>query len=57
MWLMLLMLADPATTVYGDLYPSQNGCWKAAMMIEALDPNVLDTQCIRYEDLPPANIG
>ena len=56
-WLMLLVLADPAITVHGHLFASQNGCWKAAMMIEAMDPNVLDTQCVRYEDPPPSNIG
>ena len=56
-WLMLLVLADPSATVYGNLYASQTGCWKAAMMIEAMDPNVIDTQCIEYQDPPPPNVG
>ena len=54
-WLMLVVLATG--TVYGPLFHTQAACWKAAMRVEALDPDVRDTQCVPWRDQAPANIG
>ena len=54
-WLMLVVLATG--TVYGPLYHTRAACWKASQMFEALDPEIVDTQCVKYESRTPGNIA
>ena len=56
-YIMLIWLSGVAGYQYLGPYNSQTACWKESVMVDALDPEVERTQCIPYNDPPPANIG
>ena len=55
--LIWLVGATPSQFLHERVYETQVGCFRQAMLIEALDPMVERTQCVPYEDPPPNNVG
>ena len=55
--LIWLVGAGPSQFWHERVYETQVGCFRQAMLIEALDPTVERTQCVPYNDPVPGNIG
>ena len=56
-WLLLIWLLDAPRPQYAGHFPTQAACMKQGIQIRALDPEVANATCVRWNDPTPSNIG
>ena len=53
----LMVLLMDGRELSGPVFESATGCHRYAQSVMALDPEVVATRCVPYDDHVPSNIG